>query len=96
MKKIIAIVLLICMSINIFAQTYHAQIHFVHGMNGTGQSLHRLKTEMKSWQESERLYPLSINTPVTYDSPNGILKSAITVGEDLNTPEYWAAKNELL
>lgn len=96
MKKIIAIVLLICMSINIFAQTYHAQIHFVHGMNGTGQSLHRVRQEMKSWQESERIYPLSINFPMSYDSPNGIEKSAITVGEDLNTPEYWAAKKRII
>lgn len=96
MKKIIAIALLICMSINIFGQTYHAQIHFVHGMNGTGQSLHRVRQEMKSWQESERIYPLSINFPMSYDSPNGIEKSAQTLGEDLNTTEYWAATKRII
>lgn len=96
MKKIIAIGLLICMSINIFAQTYHTRINFIHGMNGSGQSLYRVRYDMTTWDKTERLYSMSIDNPITYDSPNGIIKSAQTVGAELNKPEYWSAQKRII
>ena len=98
MKKIYTIIILTFILSNIYSQTvYHTRINYIHGMNGTGQSLIRLKQYMSSWQTSQQLNPTLILDPVSYTSPKGIEESANMVHANITADaNYYKATKRIV
>ena len=98
MKKIYTILVLTFIFSNIFSQTvYHTRINYIHGMNGTGQSLIRLKDYMSTWQTSQQINPTLILDPISYTSPKGIEESATKVNANITADaNYYLATKRIV